>query len=357
MQDFDKHKANFDSFLNKIDENEKVAILAHANCLDGVSSAILMNEILRKKYPNLPKPEIHFIYYVQGSLDKLHDSFKEKGIRKVFLVDLGVDASLYEEFERLRQKFDILLIDHHPMNPNLKIDEHIIKTHSHDCTSLVLFRFGEGIIDYNEWKETACVAAVSEFSWKSEENMKLIKSYYPEYDQKDQDSYLLSLVKKMNHVINYYSKETYKAYELILSKDSTEIDKISKEVSDELSRLIDDFEKNAEKHFNDKLCFYFFKSKFSLGSNIGTVLSLIHEGSTIIVLSDIEGTNMIKVSGRNNGNPLIYPINEMMRAGVKDLDNSLAGGHNPAAGGSFMKKDLEKFKENIIAYVRSKLNK
>ena len=42
-------------------------------------------------------------------------------------------------------------------------------------------------------------------------------------------------------------------------------------------------------------------------------------------------------------------MNKLMKKGVSGLENATGGGHVPAAGGRFMKKDLEKFKENILA--------
>ena len=354
MQDFEKHKINFDNFLNRIKGDEKIAIVGHANCLDGASSAVLMHEILRRKYPKLPEIEVYFASYAFGSIDNLSKIFRKNVVKKVFIVDLGVDQSLLEEFERMKSEFDILLVDHHPLNPNLIIDEHIIKTHSHDCTSLVLYKFGEEIIDFKDWTWLGCVAAVSEFSWKSKDNLEFIQKHNPEYIPEDQKSKLLDLVKKMNNMINYYSKDTNKAYNLILKKDFGKINDASNEISIELEDKLKDFEMNAESHFDKHLYLYFLKSKFSIGSNISTILSLKHPGSTIIVY--VEENGKVKINARNNGQPLLYSMNELCNAGIIGLESSMAGGHAPASGASFMKKDLEQFKKNIIEFVGNKLN-
>ncbi len=50
------------------------------------------------------------------------------------------------------------------------------------------------------------------------------------------------------------------------------------------------------------------------------------------------------------------PMNEMLQAGVKGLEDTMAGGHPPASGGSFMRKDLDKFKHNVIEFVKKPLN-
>jgi len=42
-------------------------------------------------------------------------------------------------------------------------------------------------------------------------------------------------------------------------------------------------------------------------------------------------------------------MNKLMKKGTEGLENATGGGHIPAAGGRFMKKDLQKFKENILS--------
>ena len=123
-----------------------------------------------------------------------------------------------------------------------------------------------------------------------------------------------------------------------------------------MERLVKDFEENSEKHFNNHLYFYFFKSRFSLGSNLSTTLSIKHKGATIIVFSETEDPNVIKGSARNNGIPLKYPMNDMLKAGIKGLEKTMAGGHAPASGASFMKKDLDTFKKQVIEFVKSKIS-
>ena len=65
---------------------------------------------------------------------------------------------------------------------------------------------------------------------------------------------------------------------------------------------------------------------------------------TFIVVSYQDGN--IKISARNqSGN---VDVKELMKKGVKGLDASVAGGHVRASGANIRKKDLSKFKENIL---------
>ncbi len=357
MSDFLIHKEKFLRFLDNISEEDKhVGIVSHANCVDGLASAVFMAEILKKEKPFI-KIDISFITYTSGILDNLSEKFENLGIKKVFVLDVNADASLYEEFEKFRDEFEVCFIDHHPINPNFKIKEGDIKTPSYDCTALTLFRFGEDIIDYNEWSWLACVASISEFSYKNEDNLNFIQSYYPDFNLNNVEfCEIFKMVTKINSLVTYYSKNSLEAYEVLINRDFEKMDKISRGISLELDRCLNDFEKNSENYFDGHLLFYFFKSKFSLSSTLSTIMSVRHKGSTIIIISEIEKTNMLKVSARNNGENLTYPMNEMLRAGINGLNNALAGGHNPASGGSFLAKDIGKFKEQILNFVKYKVN-
>ena len=103
MQDFEKHKSNFFSFINRIQPQEKIAIIAHANCIDGMTSVVFLIEIVKKKYPSLPDPSIYFLPYKAGTLDNLEAPLKKNGITKVCILDLNADWNIPIEFEKFRE--------------------------------------------------------------------------------------------------------------------------------------------------------------------------------------------------------------------------------------------------------------
>ena len=354
MQHFEKHKSNFFSFINRIQPQEKIAIIAHANCIDGMTSVVFLIEIVKKKYPSLPDPSIYFLPYKAGTLDNLEAPLKKNGITKVCILDLNADWNIPIEFEKFRETFDVLFVDHHPLYPQLRMNEKVIKTHKDDCTALVMYRFGEGLIDYKKWSWLACVAAVSEFSYNNEENLKFIQKHYPSFTKETREnSDILQIVHKMGSLVIYYGEDSLKAYKILVNNDTEKIEKIHKEVSAEIEKKIKDFAQNAEAHYGGKLYFYFLQSKFDIDSKLSTILSLKYLGATIIVLAERDN-NIFHVSTRNHADPLIYPMNEMLRTGVKGLQGALGGGHPNASGGSFLRKDLDKFKEQIKEYVKSK---
>lgn len=356
MQDFDKHKANFFSFLDSIKDEKNIGIISHANCIDGVASVVFLTEILNKKYSPV-KTHISFLAYGFGALSGLESLFYNEGIKKVFILDLNADIDMFDEFEDLKLKFDVCFIDHHLTNPKLKIDNKVIKTSSENCTALVIYKFGEGIIDYEKWSWLACVSAIAEFSYKNVDNLKFIQAHYPDFSPNDPEkSSIFKTVNKLGSLVIYYSKDSLKVYEAVINEDFGRIDQIHEEVSSEMERCLRDFEENAEKHFDGGLYFYFFKSKFYLGSKMSTILSVRHRGSTIVAFSEISKTNMLKMSARNNADKLPYFMSEMFQYAVNGIDGAMGAGHPNAAGGSFLAKDLDKIKERIKEFVEGKLH-
>jgi hypothetical protein len=91
MQDFEIHKKKFFNFLDKIDGNETIGVIAHANCTDGLISALFTSKILEKRFPNI-KIKRSFFGYNAGLFDKITKDYELNGISKVFVVDFNADA-------------------------------------------------------------------------------------------------------------------------------------------------------------------------------------------------------------------------------------------------------------------------
>ena len=62
---------------------------------------------------------------------------------------------------------------------------------------------------------------------------------------------MLKLVYKTGSLVIYYSKDSLKAYDIILKRNFDKIEEIHKEVSAELERCLKDFEKNVCQAFPD----------------------------------------------------------------------------------------------------------
>src|SRR6056297_2522255 len=126
-------KKDFDEFVQLMTSRDRVAIVSH-NDLDGLASALFLEKILNSE--NVQVQQIQFLDINRDLVRKVLHDLKEEDINKVFFCDLSVDYLDLEGFQELRKEVDCFLIDHHPLNLNLKNKRNIIKTSSDDCSAL-----------------------------------------------------------------------------------------------------------------------------------------------------------------------------------------------------------------------------
>ncbi len=353
---FEKYREKFISFVNNLDSNKRVAILAHGNCSDGMASAVLMIEILKKLHPSMPVPISIFLSY---SIDMFGESLRKKliseNISSVFVLDIGMNPQNISQFNDFSHSFSVFYIDHHPSDalPNFA---KVIKTESADCATLTIYRLAKDIFDEFSWIWLVCAAAVSEFSYKKETNLNFIQKYYPEFNRNDlESSELFKLSNALGSLIMYYKEKPLKALEIIQKKDFKKMAEINKEISLDIEKGLSGFDK-AESYDNGELFFYNVNSKFDISSSISTILSMKYLGKTIIIFSKSwSDSKKIKISARNNLEPPPYSMKDLIESGIVGLSESTGGGHVPAAGGVILERDMDIFKRRVLEFVKSKL--
>jgi len=335
-------KEDFFNFLKKITSEDKVAILTH-NDLDGIASAILLEEILKGK--GIELFYLNFLNYKKDMFYEVILKLEEKGIKKVFLTDIAADTDL-QGFSDLRKKFDTFLIDHHPINPDLINKQNIIKTHSYDCATFIVYNLGKGIIDLKKWDFLVCATMISEISYKKKENLEFIQKIYPEIKKEGIfESTLGEFAKKISSALIYFNSDLKKVYDFILNGDFQEIERAHTIVQKEIELYIEKFEKEAEFFPEKNLHFYYARPKFNIASIVLTKISFKSLEKIYIFISDINAY-FVGVSSRHQGGQ--RDMGALLKKGIEGLENATGGGHAPAAGARFMKKDLEKFKKNIL---------
>ena len=109
----------------------------------------------------------------------------------------------------------------------------------------------------------------------------------------------------------------------------------------------DKFDKEAEFYPEKNLYYFYSAPTFNITSVISTAVSFEQMGKTVVVVAPIEGDpDYLKISARNQGK--VEDMSALLNKGIEGLENATAGGHKPAAGGRIMKKDLNKFKDNLL---------
>ena len=121
--------------------------------------------------------------------------------------------------------------------------------------------------------------------------------------------------------------------------------KYKKLMEKEIKKAINEFKHKAEIYNSLDLIFYQIKSKFYIKSIVANTLSKMYPNKTIIIILDRGGKELFLSARRQDYR---IAVNDLLESAIKGLKNANAGGHIPAAGGKILRKDLKKFKENII---------
>lgn len=348
MEIISGNKEYFFDFLDNLKKTDKIAILSHTD-LDGIASAIILKEILKSKKIN--QKVLKFVDYEKGMFEKWIIELENKKINKIIISDIAVDV-LDEGYNNFKEKFEFFIIDHHPFEKD--DPKNMIKTKSEDCATFSLFQLAQEYLKKYEKKldsinELVCTTMISEFSYSKKENLEFIKKSYPEIIIENiNDSLPGKLSKQISSTIIYFRKNKKKVFNLIYKNKQKELVKYYNIVDREINKYVEKYEKE-KTDLNEKIHFYYLNpsSKFAISSIVTTIISLKNQDKTIVTCSEINEDNLfIKASARNQSGE--EDMNLLMKKSIHGLEEASGGGHVKAAAARFLKKDLEKFKENLL---------
>lgn len=339
---------DFDLFLASITPDDRVGILTHDD-LDGFTSAIILEELLKKRKLNLA--HLDFVKWTVNAFDDIFSGLEEKKITKLFLTDLNVD-SYPDQIARLRAFCDFLIIDHHSLNSEFTDTSKMIKAGMNDCAALMVQELSQKHMDVSRFDELLCATMVEEHSYKNEVNAQFIQERYADFSvEKPMESKPGKLAGILNGAIIYLDKNRMRAYELIKVMDVSALQRYSDEVRSEIERIVGNFEENAQHVSECDLYFYSFSTKFTITSAIATAVSVKHPKSVVILVCvDNDDVSFLKVSARNQSARMDMP--ELLRRAMKGFMYGVSGGHKVAAGGHFRKEDFEVFKKQLFFAAR-----
>lgn len=337
-------RQEFLDFVESIPKNGKVAILSHTD-LDGLSSAVFLEEILKAK-----RLSVEYLDFLEIKSEMVHEvglKLKSLGITHAFFCDIGIDSIDFEGFKELRKSVEVFLIDHHPMNKGISLWNKIIKTDSQDCCGMTCFFLGEGIIDYGEWNWLVCSAIFSDFSYKAEKNFNYIKKIYPDVTYENISSSVPGINSRIiaSALIYYKGNEKY-VYDLVKERNLDKLREFAQTVEDEIDKLVEDFSKEKEYFEKSDIYFYEVKSNFNLASIVCTLVSKLKPESSFVFMQRFG--DFVKFSARNQSSS--KDMGELMKFCVQGLEGARGGGHKPAAAAKVREKDLEEFKKRLVSY-------
>jgi oligoribonuclease NrnB/cAMP/cGMP phosphodiesterase (DHH superfamily) len=333
-------KEEFFDFLNGL--TKKDGIISHTD-LDGLSCAILINEAIKQK--KLKVKEICFTSVGEDLIKDLKEKFEKKKINKVFFSDMSGDF-LLTQLDRFKKIFDFFILDHHPSDLKGK---NIIKTKSEDCTTLVLYDLLKKEFDIKKWKALVLATTISEFSHASKENFGFIKETYPSVSLENiWDSIPAKEAEKIGFALIYFKGKEKKVFTLLQKQRLNLFDKYYNVIKKEVIEYEDSFRREAEFYPERNLYLFYKNPKYHLISLAINKLALETPEKTIVCLNDsMDSPEFLSASFRNQLGK--ENVNLLVKKAINGLENANGGGHPKASGARFMKKDLEKFKQNILA--------
>ncbi len=370
--------------LKKAAENKEKIVLHGDSDLDGIASVIILKETLE----NIGA-DVSFVYFPNREGDEGHGlSFKaidylRKKIKTNFLLvvlDSGITS-----FEQIRKAeelgIEVIIIDHHQpfenlpeasliVNPKQKEDEYYFKNLAN---AGIVFKLSEEILkkEVNDEKmksflELTALATISDMMEQVDDNEFFIekgldslkntkrKSLKILKKATEKSASIKETAQKIISLLNVGKIINHKAegYNLLISKDENEINKIIKNL----------IAKSKEKHFktekiikeiDDKKCFsdniiFEYSNKWDV-SLLGSVASK---------LCQKKEKNVFLISvGKSKSRGAIRTLKGVNAVDIMLKNSDILekfGGHPPAAGFVIKNENIEKFKKRLIEYFKGK---
>jgi single-stranded DNA-specific DHH superfamily exonuclease len=332
--DVGREKDFFD-FVSKINDEDKIALVSH-NDPDGLISAKVFEQIFELDFLN-------FVNYKEIDLSLVKE-IKKSRATKIIFTDLSIsDINVIKEIEKFAE---VLIIDHHVIGENFNSSKTIFLNASGYCATYISYYLISKIknIENIDWL-VAC-ACISDFAYKK--NQKWMEVVFEKYGEKFsasslKDSKLLEITKQLGNVIIYFRQDLKKVYNLI-GEDIDSIDKLKKYsnfVKKEIDEHLNNFEKERKVFGN--VYFWKINPKFPISSIISNATS-IKEKDKVFVIIRLDG-EYYNISARRQDGKVDLP--KFLKKVLDGFEDSNAGGHIPASGGYFLKKDLKRFEKRL----------
>jgi len=336
----------FYTFLKGIKKNERVAIVTDGDN-DGIVSGVLLKNLLGKE--GIDVDFVKLFKYEFDLFDKFANELKKENIDVVFVTDCYYDShEIVNSYLRLKEKFRVFGIDHHPISEGIFNLDNVIK--GQGCAAYII---GElylqcGVMSKYE-SDLLCSAIITDKGYLYESNLGVLKHFYPELEEKD---YYIKMPGLLGMYIDWslkYFGETFgdgrEVFNLVENENIDELKKHYDEVEDEKKRQEELFIRNAEKFEEQKVWIYFFRDlKFSVASNLLTMFSDKMKDYVFIGIRERKDGSLIVNSRCQSGR---VDLNKLLRKCTEGFKGASAGGHKAASGATIRKEDYFQCRENL----------
>ena len=328
----------FFDFISNLNDKDKIALISHTD-LDGIGAAKVINSVVGAD-------TVKFLQY--NEIDEvLAEQLKIDGYNKIIFSDLYVERG---EVLKILESFmeGILILDHHPAIKDWNSKKTVfIKAEEGYCATYLCYELFGKTKDIEKLDWLVACSCIADFC--NVKNADWMKTVFAKYEDETKFSERIGFVYEDVKKSKIYKLQWDIALATIYFKDNLkkvfdaigdsfgDIGDIGEHVANiqgEIDSYLLKFEEQ-KKEFSEG---YVFVStpKFSLGSIISNLISSGYPDKVILIISEKE--EGYSVSARCQNARIDMGI--FVRKLISGLEGASGGGHRPAAGAYFLKKDF-----------------
>jgi len=339
-------------FLNNLTPKNKIAIIHHDDG-DGYTAAILLFNFLKNKnmksstfsfnrnkskFKNYHLKKFDTILIVDIAPSLISKDLQTIKHKKVFYTDHHPDTC---HLSPVTSRSKASRGDHHPKEENIPEQILELRTKSEISSAKTIYNLVGG----NELLKT--MAHSVDAGRLQKENRKIINKFLKK-NKMTSEQFNKKVMYKIVRTIDYFHRKPHKAFKILKSiknlNDLNKLNKYDKIIGKEIQKYVKQYKTKKQKI--GKINFYYFKPKYPIKSSIINEISYDNPKHTYIFATPIpDNKKIISLSARNQTKKI--DMAQLLKTGIKGLENANAGGHIPAAGAKIQSKDLSQFKQNL----------
>jgi single-stranded DNA-specific DHH superfamily exonuclease len=325
-------KTTFDQakkFLDNITSKNKVAVIHHDDADGYVAAMLLLNFLKNKKIKTTT---------LQFNIKKSRlKNYNLKKFDTIIIADVA-PSPISKDLQLIKHK-KVLYTDHHIKDTQVPKEILEYRTKSEISSAKTAYNLTGG----NEFFKA--MANSVDMGSLQKENRQIIDKFIKKNNMTFQQ-FNRQVGYKFVRTIDYFHKKPTKAFKILKSinslKDLNKLNKYDQIVGKEIKKHVKQYKTKKQK-IGD-INFYYFKSKYPVKSSIINEISFTNPKQTYIFATP-SNKKTINLSARNQTKKI--DMAQLLKSGIKNLENAAAGGHIPAAGGTIQSKDLNQFKQNL----------
>lgn len=342
-----------EKFKGKVLKEHNFQIIFHRDA-DGCCAAAIFAKTLNSLQKNVEET----LALEYDEFEKLH---KLKNNACLVILDLNVDND--EKIAKHIVSRNAIIVDHHALGKDLNsrrcvmIKPQLISNiePSSYVASKLTFDLCMQLANISKFSWIASIGIIGDFNYKT------WKEFVNTSAEKAHSS--VSELEKIADIINATAvvapKDFSELFSLFVFADNpkqiikSRFAEYLKTVEKEKNYWLKRFEKEAKCFSDIELFLFEINPKFRIKSEVIDELTKCMPNKTIVILEDLND-GIIRFSARRQD--FKVKMNEMLKEAIEGIPNASAGGHIPAAAGRIPRKYKGKFLENLVRYLKERIN-